>query len=620
MPPSVDYSKSQLGLSSLNCQLSSSLTSASKQACSPDVAEKLELVRRIGNQLLTNVDVQAVYYREAFCQTQDSLAHRVLPETESPGLPSLGRVLDAACRAAQRSGKPDVQRQTAPQRTLLAIPIEFAEGQRSAVGISIANNLSKSELDWLTAAWLAAFCSEASASRQEILEREVHETTAVIELIEDAIEADNVRTVCQRLLAKLQTFAPTSRIAIGYRHGSRKTCRLIAISGHAKYDRYSPLSASIESLMLELIEKNNPISWSLANGNASISNAAQVAANLGSECQSISGIPISSRDGEIAAAFVLLDNETDSQGSRTIAFLQAAAPSIACVLNAAQRCEQNYATRVLRNLGDSWLGRRKLIIAGLLSVLTIGLCIPMPYQIACPSLIEPIHRRYVAAPFDGTLDRAFVKPGDVVRTGELIARMDDREIRWKRASVLADQNQAQKKRDTAQAGHSYAEQQIAQLEIDRLQFELQMLDDRAANLEVLSPIDGVVTSGDLARVEGAPLSVGQTLFEIAPTDRMIAEVSIADYEIAYVNAGQVVDIRFDAYPGKTWKANILKIRPRAEVRDNLNVFVAEVELTNEDERLRPGMKGRAKINSDRRAYGWILFHQPFEYVAKKLAW
>jgi RND family efflux transporter MFP subunit len=589
-------------------------------ACSPEVIAKLEIIRRICNQHMTHVDIHAVFYRDGLCELHDALAHRVLPSNESMGLLSLTRVLDAACRVAQRSGKLDVQRQTAPDRTLLAIPIENADGPRSAIGISIAGDFSKSILEWLGTAIEALYSSEVSKLRQENLEREVTETTAVIDLIENAMEAGDVRNACQRLVAKLQTVVPTSRIAIGFRPDSQKTCRLVAISGHASFDRHSPLSISMEAMMSEIMEHGRPIAWSLSDDDSTHASAARIASHLGSECQHIVGIPLSGREGTCKAVLVLLDKETDTECLRRSAFLEAAAPSIACVLNAAERNEKSYATRALRSLRDSWIGRGKLAIGSLLCVIGLGLCVPTTFKVTCPSLVEPSHRRYVAAPFDGTLERALVKPGEVVRKGERIAKMDDREIHWKRASVLADQNQAQKKRDTAQAAHSYAEQQIAQLEIDRLQIELQILDDRAANLELTSPIDGIVTSGDLARVEGAPLSAGQTMFEIAPTDRMIAEVSVADHEIAYIKDEQVVDIQFDAYPGSSWKASIQRIRPRAEIRDNLNVFIAEVELDNHDQRLRPGMKGQAKIYSDRRAYGWILFHQPFEYVAKKLTW
>jgi multidrug resistance efflux pump len=198
--------------------------------------------------------------------------------------------------------------------------------------------------------------------------------------------------------------------------------------------------------------------------------------------------------------------------------------------------------------------------------------------------------------------------------------MDGREIRWKRAGVEADLKQSIKKRDVAQATHSYADQQIAQLESDRLKLELELLDYRAENLEIKSPISGIVASGDLERAEGAPLTIGQTLFEIAPLEKMIVEVALPDDEISHIDVEQTIDVRLDAYPGQAWQVVVAKVQPRSETRERDNVFIAEAELDNIDGRLRPGMKGRAKVRTPHRPLGWILFHKPWEYVTKKLLW
>ena len=253
-------------------------------------------------------------------------------------------------------------------------------------------------------------------------------------------------------------------------------------------------------------------------------------------------------------------------------------------------------------------------------VVAASMAIPLPYRLRCDCQIEPVTRRFIAAPFEGTLEKSLVRPGDIVREGDLLARMDGREIRWKRASVAADQNQAIKKRDSAQAVHNYAEMQIAALEVERLQLELQLLDHRAEHMDIKSPVSGMVVSGDLERAEGAPLAVGQTLFEIAPLRHMVVEVAIADADVSFVREGQPITVRLDAFPRDTWQAALAKVHPRSEIRDENNVFVAEADLDNPEGRLSPGMKGRATIATDHRSLGWILFHKPWEYVTKKLSW
>jgi multidrug resistance efflux pump len=227
-------------------------------------------------------------------------------------------------------------------------------------------------------------------------------------------------------------------------------------------------------------------------------------------------------------------------------------------------------------------------------------------------------RRYVVAPFEGLLEEASVKPGELVTEGQLLARMDGREIRWELAGLIAERSRASKQRDSAMATQKVADAQAAKLEMDRLDLKIQLLQNRAANLEIRSPIDGIVISGDLDRAEGAPLNVGQTLFEVAPLDRMVVELAIPEDEISYVNGTPETCVKLDAYPGRQWSGTILKLHPRAEIRKAQNVFVGELHLDNPDGSLRPGMNGQAKLVGPRRMLAWNLFHKPAEWVSRQL--
>ena len=73
----------------------------------------------------------------------------------------------------------------------------------------------------------------------------------------------------------------------------------------------------------------------------------------------------------------------------------------------------------------------------------------------------------------------------------------------------------------------------------------------------------------------------------------------------------------DAIPERSLTATIRRIHPRAELRDGDNVFVAEADILNEDGILRPGMRGQARVSTERHPLGWNLFHKP---VAWTLGW
>ena len=161
---------------------------------------------------------------------------------------------------------------------------------------------------------------------------------------------------------------------------------------------------------------------------------------------------------------------------------------------------------------------------------------------------------------------------------------------------------------------------LAELEFDRLVSQQAVLQHRRDNLQIKSPIDGVVLSGSLERAEAASVETGQVLFEIGPLKPMRIEIAVPDDEIAQVKVGFSAKIWIDGQEDEPIVGEVKKIHPRSETRDADNIFIAEIEFPNEDERLRPGMKGNARIDCNERSLGWSLFHKPMNYVRARLTW
>jgi len=246
--------------------------------------------------------------------------------------------------------------------------------------------------------------------------------------------------------------------------------------------------------------------------------------------------------------------------------------------------------------------------------------VPLTYKVKCDAVVQPSVYRYLAAPYEGRLEKTFVEPGDVVEKGDVLALMDGREIRWELAGLTADRDRAFKKRDSALAGGDTAAAQMASLEAERLELQIQLWEHRGKNLEIRTNISGVVVGGDLRKTEGARLQKGQTLFEIAPIDQMVLELEIPANDISQVEIGQDVNVRFDSYFGTPLIGRMTKIHPRAEIRDEKNTFIGEVMLDNPDGMLRPGEQGVARVLTDPHPLGWNLFHKPWQKLLVFAGW
>lgn len=260
------------------------------------------------------------------------------------------------------------------------------------------------------------------------------------------------------------------------------------------------------------------------------------------------------------------------------------------------------------------LQSRRLKLTVFAVAATVVTLLPWPHTIDCQVVCEPLVRRYVAAPFDARLLESHVVIGQQVAAGDLLASLDGSELRSQLASVQAKLAQAQQRESAALSISDHSKAEFERLEVEHLLREAEMLERRQSSLEVRSPIDGLVITGDLERAQGMPVATGDNLFEIAALDVLIAEVAVPEQNITYVGNGMPVSVVMDSSPGKALESKIQRIHLRNEIRDNTSIYIAEAKLLNENATLRPGMNATASVDAGYQALGWILFHRPFNAI------
>lgn len=326
-------------------------------------------------------------------------------------------------------------------------------------------------------------------------------------------------------------------------------------------------------------------------------------------------------EGEICGSCVVLFDRTPSrQQQQTMAAALSVSGSVLDLVRRkttvlgtrVRRLRQRYARQTTRG--------RTALIGAVLGVVLFLFAVPLPYRLTCSCDLQPLTRRYVVAPYEGRLEAAYVEPGDFVTTGQILARMDAADIRLEVAGLEADLQRAKKQRDSSLAARETAAAQIARLEMERLQLRIDLLHERMNHLDIRSPADGVVMGGEPRKLQGARLSMGQTLLEVGPLGDMMLEVAVPDGDAARARVGSPVRFRLESMPLQTFQGELVRIHPRAEQRDGRNVFIGQVRLQSDQEDLRPGMRGRAKIVAGYRPLFWILFHRAWEAVLLRFGW
>lgn len=471
-----------------------------------------------------------------------------------------------------------------------------------------AHHLVRSVEDW----W------KDRASEQ--LESQLHGTAAILDLVERITHGTNLNDSCSILCNTLRQHFSGKLVAVGLRGNSGLTCRVEAISGMGEFDRSSHKVRSIQAALDECAVRGDVCVWPVRTESQMYQLLATKQAVEELSLPFMISVPLRKAGEEICGALLVASDDSTLVGDNAVNFLAASGGPVGAELSTVRRADGGR----FRQLGQKLFAKKQLSrwrIAGLAAgVLTLMMLIPVPYRIPCRCTIEPVEKRFGVAPYDGLIENTFAQPGDTVKAGQLLARMDGREVQWELASVTAEASRAMKERDTHMARLEVPKSIMASLDVDRLSNRSQLLKYRADNMDICSPIDGVILTGTVDRRENFPVKVGQTLYEIAPLKKVRIEIAVPDDEAVHVQAGMPVEVRIDAFAGTVLAGEILRIRPRSETRHEDNVFIAEVEIDNPDSRLRPGAEGNARIIGDRRSMGWILFHRAWEKTMTAFFW
>ncbi len=393
--------------------------------------------------------------------------------------------------------------------------------------------------------------------------------------------------------------------------------RLAAVSDVASFDQRTEPIRLLQKGVDECILRNTSLCW--PEDTDRVFRTSLVLEEIGRSHGGARVVtqPLASADGTVQAVLLLIWN-TAAETKESLLTLQGYSTLLSELLPGLTKSSKVNANRLSRLQAKTNWSLQQKVTAAVAAVFLMLLFLPVPYRLAAEAVVRPKIARFVVSRYDGLLEKTMVRPGDAVTTGKILARLDGREVEVERAALQAELDKARKMRDQATALGNIAAAQVARLDALRYEQQVTRLQERLNHLTIISPVDGIVLSGDLQRAEGSPVSRGQTLFEVAPLANMDVEVTIAEETISRVHEQAQVKVRFDAYPDALWQKEFSRIEPKAQLRNNRNVFIGVLEFDNPDNKLRPGMQGKATIHVGTKSLGWIIFHKPWYTLLRLL--
>ena len=123
------------------------------------------------------------------------------------------------------------------------------------------------------------------------------------------------------------------------------------------------------------------------------------------------GTPLRDGDDNSIGAWLFCGDEDFAANVDTQRFVDAAAYRVGRSLSLVKRSQKSAWQRSMNGLFQRCRTAQKRTILAVTLLLGGVLAIPLPYNVEARSELQPFVRRFVAAPFDGTLDKALVEPG-----------------------------------------------------------------------------------------------------------------------------------------------------------------------------------------------------------------
>ena len=521
--------------------------------------------------------------------------------------------------------QPHQETEVAPRpRYDVARPIE-AEGELAGVvAIDVSPRSERDaeaavrQLEW-GGAWLEIARLRGDTSRAAVVRDRLQ---TVLDLVASTFGHDRFTAAALAFVTAVATRLDADRVTLGFVRRGRT--RAAAVSHSARFSRASNLVRAIEQAMDEAVDQQGmvvwpqPLEWRPQVARAHAELARQHAVGTVCTAPLVEG-------GRVLGALTVERPADRPFDAVTVELLEVLAALAGPILERARRDDRWIGAKVAdaargqlaRLVGPRHLGL-KLSSAVAALVLVFLATAKGDFRVSASAALEPIVRQALTAPFSGYVAEAPARAGDVVTPGQLLASLDERELRLGRLKWLSQQEQLTRQYYQAMAVRNAAAVVILAAQIDQAKAEVALLDYNLARTRITAPFAGIVVAGDLSQSLAAPVERGQVLFEVAPLHAYRVVLQVNEHDVAYVRTGQRGTLVLAGTPGEPLPCVVEKITPVSTAREGQNYFRVEARLERRLERLRPGMEGVGKVEIDRQLLAWIWTRQVVDWIRLQL--
>ena len=316
--------------------------------------------------------------------------------------------------------------------------------------------------------------------------------------------------------------------------------KVAALSDAAWFEKSSSVVKRYAAAMEEAFDKREMLTYRRADpGSPAGEPASSPHASLAQESAATSIISMPLLLGASCIGVLTLERaEAEDFGDAERAWVLAFAGLLPSIIDQKRRAERGYWKRMqddCRKVLGKLLGPRHLVwkfgACAAILLVALSVLLEVDYRVSAKTVIEGEIQRVAAAPFEGFIAVSHVRAGDTVREGQVLAELDDRDLKIEQNKWASEREQHDRKLREAMANRELSAIQVIGAQLRQAEAQLALATEKIKRARIVAPFDGVVVSGDLSQLTGSPVEQGKKLFEIAPLSSYRVILQVDEREI-----------------------------------------------------------------------------------------
>jgi HlyD family secretion protein len=240
------------------------------------------------------------------------------------------------------------------------------------------------------------------------------------------------------------------------------------------------------------------------------------------------------------------------------------------------------------------------------------------FAVSAAGEIVPADQVSVRPEVNGKIDKLPVDVGDVVKSGELLFQLDDRDLRIQQSSQKNAIERTKLELQQAERNYRRAEElfkshlvaqevyddaktsfDLGKNSLDNSEKALDLIEYQLLKTRVTAPFDCTVltrpvSAGQAVSGSGG-FNAGTEVLTIANLNDLIINAHINQADVTRLHMDQDVDVTVEAVPGLKIIGKVERLAPQATIKNSIKGFAARILLRDVDRRVRPGMTANISI-------------------------